>query len=436
MRQGWIGRNGAKDLLAHAREDKAQVRKLYADLRARGFDPWLDEIDLLPGQIWKTEIPKAIRQAGVFLACLSSRSVGKVGYVQNEFRLALSALGARPSGTIFLIPVRLDDCDVPDLQIPDLGLSLGDIQWVNLWQEGGFERLVRAIERVLEEPNKAQRLHGPAETVALPLGVAPDQASVHIPPDDTDVAELLSQSINKDTLYFYTKWRYPKLPINSTVQERLLIDLSYTEIKTLGDLDHAVDAAEFAVDNYKKEAHDVFRTGTDFLTKSLGFVDKKFRAKHGFSQQTRQAFSKYEHLVQSDKAPGAAPDQKVIEEPPETATFEPAPEPEPNRRRLSLWRHPTTIAAIVAAIGAVAAAAAPWLLEQISDGNGRSDRETQETSPTEHVEEASPEATPQAVPTTPISDGWFRDCGDCPPMVAVRAGSFMMGSPSDEERLQ
>ena len=120
-----------KIFLAHAREDKPQVRKLYADLKARGFDPWLDEIDLLPGQIWKIEIPKAIRQAGVFLACLSSRSVGKVGYVQNEFRLALSALGERPSGTIFLIPVRLDDCDVPDLQIPDLGLSLRDIQWVN-----------------------------------------------------------------------------------------------------------------------------------------------------------------------------------------------------------------------------------------------------------------------------------------------------------------
>lgn len=35
--------------LAHAREDKPQVRKLYADLEAGGLDPWLHEIDLLPG---------------------------------------------------------------------------------------------------------------------------------------------------------------------------------------------------------------------------------------------------------------------------------------------------------------------------------------------------------------------------------------------------
>ena len=74
--------------LAHAREDKSQVRKLYADRKARGLDPWLDEADLMPGQIWRDEIPKAIRGAALlFLACLSSRSVAKVGYVQNEFRL-------------------------------------------------------------------------------------------------------------------------------------------------------------------------------------------------------------------------------------------------------------------------------------------------------------------------------------------------------------
>ena len=65
--------------LAHAREDKPQVKKLYADLKARGLNPWLDEMDLVPGQIWKDEIQKAIREAAVFLACLSSRSVEKVG---------------------------------------------------------------------------------------------------------------------------------------------------------------------------------------------------------------------------------------------------------------------------------------------------------------------------------------------------------------------
>ena len=100
-----MGWEMAKIFLAHAREDKAQVRKLYADLKAGGLDPWLDEIDLKPGQLWKTEISKAIRQAGIFLACLSTRSVGKVSFVQNEFRVG--PLGVRRA------PARLGSTSSP-----------------------------------------------------------------------------------------------------------------------------------------------------------------------------------------------------------------------------------------------------------------------------------------------------------------------------------
>lgn len=131
--------------LAHASEDKAVVRQLYQELKARGFEPWLDSEDLIPGQVWKVEIPKAIRGTGVFIACLSSRSVAKVGYVQNEFRLALAAFGERPPDPIYLIPLRLDDCEVPDLQIPDRGLSLRDVHWVDLFEEDGVDRLARAL---------------------------------------------------------------------------------------------------------------------------------------------------------------------------------------------------------------------------------------------------------------------------------------------------
>lgn len=135
--------------LAHGSEDKTEVRRLYADLKRRGFDPWLDEEDLVPGQIWNEEIPRAIREAGVFLACLSSRSAGRIGYVQNEFRLALAALSERPAGSIYLVPVRLDDCEIPDLQLPDRGLSLRQLHWVDLWRHGGLDRLARAIEQAL-----------------------------------------------------------------------------------------------------------------------------------------------------------------------------------------------------------------------------------------------------------------------------------------------
>jgi hypothetical protein len=135
--------------LAHAREDKHRIRELYAALKRSGFDPWLDEVDLLPGQKWKVEIQNAIRDAGVFLAFLSSHSVAKKGYVQTEFRTALSAYSERPPGMIFIIPVKLDECEIPDIQIPDRGITLRDIHYVELWEDSGVLGLTKAIRHAL-----------------------------------------------------------------------------------------------------------------------------------------------------------------------------------------------------------------------------------------------------------------------------------------------
>jgi hypothetical protein len=136
----------AKIFLAHALEDKPQVRVIYSALQKSGLDPWLDEIDLVPGQNWQLEIQKAIRESGVFIACLSRLSVSKQGYVQREFRIALNVYAEKPPGSIYLIPLKIDDCEVPDLQLPQLGINLRDIQWLDYWRTDGFERLIKAIE--------------------------------------------------------------------------------------------------------------------------------------------------------------------------------------------------------------------------------------------------------------------------------------------------
>jgi formylglycine-generating enzyme required for sulfatase activity len=141
--------------LAHASEDKKRVRKLYQDLKSQGFEPWLDEEDLLPGQTWEAEISRAIRAAGVFVACLSKHSITKQGFVQTELRLALKAYGDRPPGSIYLIPAKLEECEVPDLQIPSQGSSLRDLHWGELWHPGGLERLIRAIRTALDIPQAA-----------------------------------------------------------------------------------------------------------------------------------------------------------------------------------------------------------------------------------------------------------------------------------------
>jgi hypothetical protein len=134
--------------LCHATGDKTAVRVLYQRLKKAGFKPWLDEEDLLPGQDWQSEIPKAVRAADAVLVCLSRAAVSKEGYVQKEIRLALDAADEKPEGTIFLIPVKLEECSVPE--------RLSRWHWVHNTADG-FEKLLRALRARAE----SQGLQGP-----------------------------------------------------------------------------------------------------------------------------------------------------------------------------------------------------------------------------------------------------------------------------------
>ncbi|CCH93500.1 conserved hypothetical protein [Microcystis aeruginosa PCC 9432] len=144
--------------LAHASEDKPAVLALYDRLKQSGYKPWLDKKDLIPGQIWRDEIPKAIKASQIFLACLSGKSANKQGYIQRELRIALDTLGEMLPGTIFFIPMRLEECEIPDLRMSEVGLNLRDIHRLDYWEEDGFEQLERAIGYQFklepEEPKK------------------------------------------------------------------------------------------------------------------------------------------------------------------------------------------------------------------------------------------------------------------------------------------
>lgn len=127
-----------KVFLCHASGDKPPVRDLYKRLTAEGVDAWLDQEKLLPGQDWRMEIPRAVRDADVVVICLSKRSITKEGYVQKEIKFALDIAEEKPEGTIFLIPARLEDCLVPD--------RLNRWQWVDLYEENGFIKLLRSLK--------------------------------------------------------------------------------------------------------------------------------------------------------------------------------------------------------------------------------------------------------------------------------------------------
>lgn len=130
--------NGLRVFLCHASGDKPRVRNLHRRLLNDGYQPWLDEIDLLPGQDWQIEIPNAVRESHVVLVCLSQKSVTKEGYVQKEIKFALDVADEKPEGVIFIIPTRFEKCDSPR--------RLAHLHRVDLFQETGYQKLAAALE--------------------------------------------------------------------------------------------------------------------------------------------------------------------------------------------------------------------------------------------------------------------------------------------------
>jgi hypothetical protein len=139
--------------ISYVREDSHQVERLQRMLEAAGIRVWLDTDDLSPGQDWRTEIRRAITDnALVFIACFSQAGLSRDKSFQNEeLTLAIEQLRLRPLDDPWLIPVRLDECDIPDRDIGG-GRTLNSIQRCDLFGDRfdeGSANLVAAILRIL-----------------------------------------------------------------------------------------------------------------------------------------------------------------------------------------------------------------------------------------------------------------------------------------------
>ena len=135
--------NRLKVFLCHASENKLAAVALYDWLESAGASPWLDKKKLLPGQDWELEIRRAVRASDVVLVISSQKSVTKAGFVQKEIRIALDEADKQPEGAIYIIPVRLEACQLPD--------RLSHVQWVDLYEPDGHETLLASLQSRAKE---------------------------------------------------------------------------------------------------------------------------------------------------------------------------------------------------------------------------------------------------------------------------------------------
>ena len=124
--------------LCHSIADKPRARRLHQRLTSEGYDVWLDEKALFPGQKWEHQIEHAISESDAVLVCISSKSVNREGYVHNEIEQALQAARSKPDDAVFLIPLRFDDVEIPR--------KLREFQWSDYFRKDGHSVLLRALE--------------------------------------------------------------------------------------------------------------------------------------------------------------------------------------------------------------------------------------------------------------------------------------------------
>jgi TIR domain len=150
--------------ISYVREDSRNVDRLQQALEAAGVRTWRDTADLWPGEDWRTKIRRAIiDEPIVFIACFSRTSLARERSYQNEeLALAIDQMRLRPPDEPWLIPVRFDDCEIPDFNIGG-GRSLRTIQRVDLFGDRfneGLTSLTTAVLRILGPQSAPLHLKG------------------------------------------------------------------------------------------------------------------------------------------------------------------------------------------------------------------------------------------------------------------------------------
>jgi TIR domain len=130
--------------LLYARRDENAVRRLYRRLLKEGADVWWDQEKLLPGQDWALEIHKAIQRSDGVVVCLSKQFNKQGGFRHEELRIALEKAASLSEGESFLIPARLDPCDLPE--------PLRRWQRVDLFEADGYKKLIGVLKRWTAAP--------------------------------------------------------------------------------------------------------------------------------------------------------------------------------------------------------------------------------------------------------------------------------------------
>ena len=133
--------------ISYVHENKLEVDRIHQELESYDIKVWRDLQDLNPGERWKRQIRKAIQDGTFFIACFSKEYHDRYeSYMNEELTIAIERLRQLHIDQVWFIPVKLNDCELPDIDI-GRGETLEDLTYVKLYKDwdGGIQRIVNLI---------------------------------------------------------------------------------------------------------------------------------------------------------------------------------------------------------------------------------------------------------------------------------------------------
>lgn len=132
-------------------EKVKKVEQLCRRLERDGnIELWRAHKSLEPGQLWINEIERVLPQSDGVLVCLSDEFANP-GFKNKELELSLQLAKQKPVGSVFIIPLRMEPCPVPD--------SLMAFTHLDLFRRGAYCRLLRGLRQQGRRPVERRRWH-------------------------------------------------------------------------------------------------------------------------------------------------------------------------------------------------------------------------------------------------------------------------------------
>jgi tetratricopeptide (TPR) repeat protein len=241
--------------LSYAHDDLERVRKVYEGLKKRKVDVWFDKKDVTKGK-WKPQINQAIANSKHFIVCLSDTAISKMqagkGVQKDEFSYAFNLAMNLPDDALYILPVRLEDCD------------RGDRRFQMYQQYDLFENFEKGLD-----------------TLAVDLG-GYSLSDVNAMDERTEEEKVVAGLLGKGDMFYYSGEFDNALPFyEAATQIKPDNYLAWTRkgvsLSKLGRHDDAMEATNKAID-IKPDSYEAWSNKGGIILNCLGRHEESLEA--------------------------------------------------------------------------------------------------------------------------------------------------------------